>query len=191
MSYIVSPYAVDLEGIRLVGSYSQEFSDHVVRSSPRHVLDRLDEAEELGLTPRDIMRQLLLGEAMHEDFGPTYGHALEVLCHHAGTLLDNAHWAGMRFRYFSMVEEALAELGVDFDPAGLVLGGAPIELPPIDDFPSIGFVESHRIGAMADTLAEVELARLTDDAIRGSVAELRDWARTCQAEGLGLVCFYY
>lgn len=191
MSYIVSAYAVDLEGIRLVGSYGQEFVDAVVRSTPQHVLDRLDEAEELGLTPRDVMRQLLLGEPMDSEFGPTYGHALEVLCHHAGTLLDNAHWAGMRFRYFSMVEQALAEIGVEFDPAQLVLGGAPIELPPIDDFPSIGFVENHRIDAMADTLNAVELDRLTDDAIRGSVAELRQWARTCQAEGLGLVCFYY
>ncbi|MRH87547.1 hypothetical protein GFY24_08770 [Nocardia sp. SYP-A9097] len=191
MSYIVSPYAVDLDGIRLVGSYGQEFVDAVVRSSPQQVLDRLDEAEELGLTPRDVMRQLLAGEPMDPEFGPTYGHALEVLCHHAGTLLDNAHWAGMRFRYFSMVEQALADIGVDFDPTELVLGGAPIELPPIDDFPSIGFVEHHRIDAMADTLNAVRLDRLTDDAIRGSVAEMREWARTCQAEGVGLVCFYY
>ncbi|WP_067564664.1 DUF7691 family protein [Nocardia acidivorans] len=191
MSYIVSPYAVDLDGIRLVGSYGQEFSDAVVRSTPQHVLDRLDEAEELGLTPRDVMRQLLVGEPMDPDFGPTYGHALEVLCYHAGTLLDNAHWAGMRFRYFSMVEQALADIGVEFDPAQLVLGGAPIDLPPIDDFPSIGFVENYRIDAMADTLNAVELDRLTDDAIRGSVAQMREWARTCQAEGLGLVCFYY
>ncbi|MEV6067919.1 hypothetical protein AB0L82_15310 [Nocardia sp. NPDC052001] len=175
----------------MVGSYGQEFADAVVRSTPQHVLDRLDEAEELGLTPRDVMRQLLLGEPMEQDFGPTYGHALEVLCHHSGKLLGNAHWAGMRFRYFSMVEQALADIGVEFDPAELVLGGAPIDLPPIDDFPSIGFVEGYRIDAMADTLNAVDLELLTDDSIRGSVAEMREWARTCQAEGTGLVCFYY
>lgn len=191
MSYVVSPYAVDLEGLRLVGSYGQEFVNDVVRSAPPNVLERLDEAEDVGLSPGDVIRQLLRGEPMRKDFGPSYGHALEALCRHGGTQLTNANWAGIRFGYFALVQDALAAIGVDFDPAELVLSGSPVSLPEIDDFPSIGYLERGEINVLADTLGEANLGRLDDDTVRASVEEVLTWLRTCQDKRTGLVCFYY
>ncbi|MEU0543404.1 hypothetical protein ABZ319_26370 [Nocardia sp. NPDC005978] len=191
MSYVVSPYAVDLEGLRLIGSYGQEFVDDIVRSAPANVLERLDEAEDVGLTPGDVIRQLLRGEPMHRDFGPSYGHALEALCRHSGTQLNNAHWAGMRFGYFALVQNALAEIGVDFDPSELVLSGSPVNLPEIEDFPSIGYLDNREIKSLAEIFADADLDRLADDTVRASVADLVEWLRVCQDNGTGLVCFYY
>ncbi len=192
MSYGIMPYAVDLEGIRLFGSYGQEFVDETLARVHPHMLSRL-EGPALGddAEPQDLIRHLLRGEPMIPGIGQLYGYALEAVCDVHGRSLSNVGWSGMRFGYFEVVGAALAAIGVDFDPSSLVFGGVPAQLPEIDGFPSIGSLDIDEIESLAATFAAANPDLLTDAGIRESVGQIEGWLRHCRRQGNGLVCFYY
>ena len=77
----------------------------------------------------------------------------------------------MRSDWFEEVDGALEEVGVAEDTFRtwnqLAWRGAPIELPPIDDFPAIGYLRAAEIGAVAGELSKVEsLDGEHDDEVR-------------------------
>ena len=73
-----------------------------------------------------------------------------------------------------------------------VLGrGAPIELPPIDDFPAIGFLLEAEMAALAGELAKTDrLQAEEDEEVREALDEVRTWFDTCVRSHRDLVCFY-
>lgn len=193
MSYGVMPYAVDLEGIRRFGSYDAEFADETLARMSAYALRKLDVSEDFDIEigPKELLRQLLCGEPAREGIGFAYGYALEAFCATYGDILTNRGWSGMRYGYFEVVESALSELGVSFDPASLTYGGVPGPMPRIDDFPCIGSLDVDEIDTLAGIFDAVDLGRLTDVGIRESVGEIGDWLRYCRQRRVGLVCFYY
>ncbi|MGW4247930.1 DUF7691 family protein [Nocardia sp. NPDC004722] len=192
MSYGIMPYAVDLEGIRLFGSYGQEFVDETLERVHPQMLARLEgPAHEAKIEPQDLVRHLLRGEPTVPGVGHLYGYALEAVCDTHGRALSNVGWSGMRFGYFDVVGAALAGIGVDFEPSSLVFGGVPARLPDVDDFPSIGSLEVDEIEDLAAGFAAADLDLLADAGIRESAGTIEGWLHYCRRQGLGLVCFYY
>lgn len=94
------------------------------------------------------------------------------------------------------VDEALEEVGVAEDTFRtwnhLAGRGAPIELPPIDDFRAIGYLRAAEVGAVAGELSKVEsLDGEHDDEVREALDEVRGWLEACTRSGRDLVCFYH
>lgn len=186
------PYAIDLGLIRRFGSYEPEFVDQTLARMSAYALSKLEvDFDDVEVDPKDLLGMLLCGEPALPGIGYRYGYALEGFCRTYGESLRNYGWSGMRFGYFEVVESALAEIGVRFDPFDLTIGGVPAKMPTIEEFPNIGSLDVGEIAEHLATFEGAELDRLTDPGIRESVDQIVDWLRYCRESGSGLVCFYY
>lgn len=188
MVQFLRPYAIDLGGVRCVGAYGGEFADVVAAEVGELFgpLDGLLRERGSALTGRDVLRQLLCGEAQQVDLGACYGYALHLLCEYGGCALSG--WA-VRAGWSDAVRDGLAAVGVDFDPMLLVGSGAPVELPPYDGPPRIGSLTRGEISALSNEFAGLRSARLRDRQIAEAVDELLDWLQICLDRDLDLMCF--
>ncbi len=146
---------------------------------------------------RQTIQDLLTGEFHHSDIGFQYGYALELLCHFCGDILANNRVYPLSIDRFDAIDRAWAQLGLNdiLKMSRLVYGGSPIELPVIDDLPTIGYL----------TAAECELAndRLFDD--RGVpkfdltspnfpipvLNQIASWISIAAEMQQGIICFYH
>lgn len=203
MGYTVNPVAVDLNEVAgALGSKNKRLLSTLVRKF-RDEFEGVDESaaeffEDEGLddafTVKDALRQMIMGEPYRPErgLGFVYGHALEYLCHHFGELLPNEWWrttSGWPVK--EHVDGALAAAKV---PAGvlrtsrLVGRGAPVPLPEIEDYPSLGYLRAGEVLAALSALPESVVAAVADPDVRGALAVLRGWLRTCAESGRDLFC---
>ena len=115
---------------------------------------------------------------------------------HLGEFLPNRHWSAMRGDWFEEVDGALEELEVAEEVfrtwLHLAGRGAPIELPPIDDFPAIGYLREAEIAGVAIELEKVDRLDAEEDTdVRESLNEVRAWLKTCARSHRDLICFYH
>ena len=146
---------------------------------------------------RHIIQDLLNGECHHLDIGFQYGYALKILCHFCGDMLANNRVYPLAMDSFDAIDRAWAKIGLNdiLRMSRLVYGGSPIQLPVINDFPTIGYL----------TAAECELAnnRLFDD--RGIpqfdltspnfpipvLNQIASWISIAAEMQQGIICFYH
>lgn len=203
MSYGITPIAVDLKIVQsFVGSKNRELIEAIIAESAddaesinEMAADHVDEddPEDEPLTIAKALTRLGQGEELT---GPAfvYGYALEFVCRHFGEFMDNSKWSGMRLDWFDTVGAALKQAGVStdvFSTSNLVFRGPPMELPPIDDFPSIGFLRRQEIAAARAALADKKVAAINDPDVRASLMQICKWFDACTASKCDLICFYY
>ncbi len=199
MGYCINPIAVDLEHVASVVGAKDEalLADLVEQFAPRiREIDRLVShycRDEEGITGRQAMTHILMGERYSEAFGFVYGYALEILCEYFGELLPNEEWSAMRMAWFDQVDETLASAGVgssELRVTNLFFRTPPIPLPEIQDFPGIGYVTKAEIGAVLSAISEGRLAGVSDLEVRESLDQLRGWLQVSAGSGRDLVTFY-
>lgn len=200
MSYNLYPMAVDLDVVRaaigskdasLLAKLASGFA-HELDDLTSMMEDAIDE-DEGPLTAADVLRHLVMDEPRRPDAGFVYGYCFELICRHFGATLDNGEWSSMRWAWFEAVQKALGEAGVDgktFAVTALVTRGAPVQLPPIDDFPSIGYLTRAEIPVVRAVLATAELSKVTDSQAVASIEQIRSWLDECAESGCDLVCTY-
>ncbi|HXK20519.1 MAG TPA: hypothetical protein VNG33_22065 [Polyangiaceae bacterium] len=146
------------------------------------------------LTLRDALSHLIMGTDREAQLGFVYGYAFAFLCQHLGETLDNAHWSALASssNFGTQVDAALAYRGVDetLSVSMLLARGAPLQLPPIDDFPSFGYLSNVEVQRALAVLDPAQLASVTDRRTRDALSELRGWLVHCAAAGQDLLCFY-
>lgn len=143
---------------------------------------------------REVLRHLVMDEPARPGLGFAYGYCFQHICDRYGEPLDNSAWYPIGFDFVEEVQAELGRQGVTDDAlsvADLVWGGAPVPLPPIEDFPGIGHLPRARIPATLATLDRVDLGRDMDPDIRAGLVGLNRWLTDCVATDRDLVCFYH
>jgi hypothetical protein len=197
MSYGIEAFAVDFARLKAtLGSKDEQLFVQILDDFEDRIawLDRDDEENQLPSTFA-VLDRLIFGGAYHEDrsAGFKYGYALEFLCWFVGESLDNSEWSSMRGDWFHTVDEALGQAGVPpatFTTARLVSRDGAIPIPEPEDFPSIGYLLSEEVPAVAAILNAADWSKVTDAAVRASIEQVRGWLQTCQGTARGLICFY-
>ena len=200
MSYAVTAYATDLGRIRqvlgsgdasLVPAYLDGFAAREL--DVNEIVDDELADRSPALTIGAAARQMIMGGPYRRHVAHVYGELLEFFCDFHGTFLDNNAWSPVGGSFIDDVSQALASAGAGPGApsmGGLMRGGAPVPLPPIVDFPFIGFLERDQVPPALDALARADLDRITEPSIRESAAAVISWLRECHGSGRSLVCFY-
>lgn len=200
MGYQLTPIGVELDSLRralgsgdagLVGKVRGRFYTESKRID-RLLKEVLDPDEE-PLTTGDILRHLIMGEPRREDAGFGYGYCLELICRQLGQALSNSAWSAMHGDWFDTVAAALRDCGVNSSALAirdLAFRGPPVPLPPIDDFPGIGYLTAAEIGTARAALAAADLSHLDDGEVVASIRQVQEWLDTCMESNRDLVCFY-
>jgi hypothetical protein len=200
MGYGVMAYAVRLEQIAgCVGArdpllLSALLEDFRAARAIDELLAGATDGDGEPPTARDVLRHLVMDEPSKPGIGFAYGYCFKHICERYGEFLDNAAWYPIGFDFVEEVQAELARQGVTDDAlsvADLVWGGAPVPLPPIDDFPGIGHLPRARIPAALATLAAVDLAKAADPEVRAGLTELSGWLTECAHTDRDLICFYH
>jgi hypothetical protein len=199
MSYGVMAYAVRQSLWTAVGSGDPALLEAVShgRRADRQAetLDELlqDTVREGEALPdaRRALRQLLLGEPLDERIGFVYAYWLEHLCTYE-LLLPNGAWMPIPVPWLDTVEQGLARAGVKgVSVSSIIMGGLPIKLPPIADFPLMGCTSRQQAQVLLQAFGTCDLSSEPDQQVRGSMLELREWLSICTTHGTDLVCFYH
>ncbi|MGN6627423.1 MAG: DUF7691 family protein [Tepidisphaeraceae bacterium] len=177
MSYSLVPYLVDLPAvIAAVGSNDSALINAIERSNSRRF--NADEFDD-GMTIGDAVRQLVNATPRRDVSGHLYGYAFETLCNQLGKALPSDLWCGVRWATME-----------DSQVAQIMKSGSPVSLPPIQDFPMIGYLTRktiqslvHRMGTEGLTNANKELQEL--------LREFESWLREAARVDRDLVFFYY
>jgi hypothetical protein len=158
VSYSLVPYIVDIEKVKnAINSGNKELLAKVLQKSEleddfdpnksdEEESDDDDEDDEpsLGRTVGD----LILGRKRVEWAGFQYGYALEQLCSYFGKIPEGDNWCGVRW-------EIMEATGAD---VLLVSSGSPVQLPEIDDFPTIGFLSAQEVQKAVQSIGPEGLA---------------------------------
>jgi len=181
MSYVLTPYAVDL--VRLRAAIGSE--DKKIIAATRKIVGKQFDAAADGLSIGQAVTALVMGTPRGKIATHQFGYALEALAEHLGTRLAKNVWSGVGWA-------AVVDAGLD----AVMKRGSPIRLPTYPDFPMIGFMKHDEVVAL---LAQ---HRTTPPAVKDrSLQELIDeyigWlehaakAKRGASRGLDLLFFYY
>lgn len=146
MSYTLCPYLVDLEKLKkTIGSNDQKLIQAIVTSNPDEFHDNhedLDDDEEDNddeISLKQALEDLVVGKKPDAESAHQYGYALEKICRYIGdTPAETDSWSGIHW-------EVLESTGVD---QILSKSGPPVKLPPISDFPTIGYLTTNDISSV-------------------------------------------
>jgi hypothetical protein len=169
MSYTLSPYLVDLDGLRrAVGGKDSALFKAVVDGNPAAFGEESDEEydeDEEEISLRTALRQLIMAEPFAKDSLHQYGYALEQLCRHLGEeVVGRDLWSGIHWN-------VLEDTGVE---EMLFQTGAPVSLPPSDDFPRIGHITATDIVAQLRRVGDAPLKTATPSG-RKPRRSIRSW----------------
>jgi hypothetical protein len=205
MGYILTATAIDLGKVsdalgsknrRLVSVLVKKFGDEFEQFDEMAADFGDDEAGEVALTMRTALAQMVMGEEYNEELGFMYGYALELICRHFGEELLNQHWSAMPSgsEWAKTVDRGLKAAGVPESvlrvQKHLMYRGAPIAIPKVEDFPSIGYLKHKEVKAAQKALGQSKLAAVKDEEVLASIQEIQNWLQTCADSGRDLVCFY-
>lgn len=199
MSYRLSPIAVDLDALRLairsrdaalVGRIRGRFYADTKKID--QLLKEAFDGDDEPLSICDVLRHLIMDEPYREEAGFAYGYGLELLCRQIGKALPNGGWSAIQSDRFDAVAAALRACGVNSSALSvrdLAFRGPPVPLPPIVEFPGIGYLTAAEIGTARAALAAADLGRASEEEA-AAIRQVEDWLDQCAKSNRDLVCFY-
>lgn len=207
MSHGVTPFSVSLTQLReVVGSRSKSILRELREEFEEELLDdeeaieeaNLNEAFDPELPLSDALRHLVMDEERWDYEGAKYGFAVELLCSYYGLFLPNDHWQSTPLEWIETVNDVLIQIGVAIEKFSifghLLYRGCPVEIPEIEDFPYIGYVELSEIPDALESLSDELIQSIKHRAapeIRQAILQVREWLEACEREKSDLVCFFY
>jgi hypothetical protein len=153
-------------------------------------------------TPELLLRHIVFGEPKFHGGWSPYGYQLMWVVEHLGTEMDCEAFESMRSSsgWTETVSKALIAAGMpaatfDFQKM-LIDRGAPIPLPPMTDFPFMGYLEAGEVKAAREAFGKVDVAKAiqaTGEADYGKLAmrNIESWLTDAAAANEGVVAFYY
>jgi hypothetical protein len=176
MSYVLTPFMIDLSKLRAAVGSKDAALVRAIRASKPEKFEKVDQQGDLSLG--DALSRLVMGDKLGQDQAHQYGYALEALCHHLGEVIWPDVWGGVRWA-------AMEDTGVD----AVMESGPPVPLPPINDFPTIGFLEAAEIRRRVEEMGDEGLTN-DDEDLQELLEEFEGWLRTAASKGKDLVFFY-
>lgn len=200
MGYHLTPIAIDLDALRLaLGSRDAALAGKIrgrfyvdTKKIDRLLKETIDPDEE-PLTTGDVLRHLIMDEPYREDAGFAYGYCLELVCRQVGNALPASAWSATQKDWFDTIAAALRECGVNSSALAirdLAFRGPPVSLPPIDEFPAIGYLTSAEVGTARAALAAADFTRAQGEEVLAAICQVHGWLDACSESNRDLVCFY-
>ncbi|MBC8081716.1 MAG: hypothetical protein H7Z21_00765, partial [Hymenobacter sp.] len=144
--------------------YSEEFVNYAAQGRAGHV------------PVKEAIWQIIYGEKYNEHSAGSYGYALICICSVVGIDLSGA--SSIKITYETdLIDEYLAS---DFGVEGvdcyddLCVGGIDLGLPPVEDFPGIGILQTAGITALHQQLKHVIISGEQVEALLANRSERGD-----------------
>jgi hypothetical protein len=147
-----------------------------VRSKSELNTAKWEEDDEGSLTRRQATHDLISGEFSRTDCAYEYGYALERLCRSLGTRIKDVDFADLR------------DLKID---SPLCTWRTPVALPPIDDFPYIGYLTADEVREEVARMESMDLSCPESPGVEKDRKLLFRCLNGASKKGLGVVAFYY
>ena len=185
MSYVLTPYLIDLERLRqAVGSQDESLIAALLDEEASDFEDEWEEGEpdevsDLEISLDHAVRCLVRGEHLGKAAGSQYGYAIERLCRHLGEAILPDIWGGVRWT--AVEDSGLEDL--------LTTTGPPVRIPDPGGFPTIGHLTAAEVAAKVSQLGATHLTS-DDDGLQELLAEYETWLRTAAARQKAIVFFY-
>ncbi|RTR26090.1 DUF7691 family protein [Deinococcus radiophilus] len=203
MSSILQPYAVPLNDLRnMIGSGDVHT---FVDLHSRYYADLLELDEQLDGSSDAVpaAAEDLLHDLIHRPEVPRPQataerakllYILELMCRRAGKALSNRAWSGFRESWATVIDGHLTSNRVAFRTQNLLGGTPPLGLYAADDYPGVSSLTPEQCQAALDELLPLSPPQPGDgqgEDMAESLAEVRDWLKTCAEGGQHLICFFY
>ena len=185
------PFKIRLDALNDVLALRDEALFAWVRDHCRDDLTEHDKWFDTARPAADYLADLMLGRPHVAEDVHLYGYCVKTLCELWGAPLANEGWWGMRYGWFSTVSDTVAQAGVTYDFAGLIVGGPGVEVPDPGDFPAMGHITRDGLQSHLDRLDGADLAGIDDRQVVEAVGQVRSWLLQCRQEDMDLVCFYH
>jgi len=193
MGYSYSVYAVDLARLKKVwGSKDPKLAAAAKKQQAERIKDNGEWfADEIasGELPSlgQAIDEIVAGKVTKKQHGSQYGYALEVLCMHLGTRVDEEE-----FTWFDEFLDPLLKQAKQPDTEKLVgRGSIPMKIPEPADFPEIGTIDTKGIAAFTKALDAIEELAEDDDDAEEVIDEVRGWLAGAKKKRRQLVWFIY
>jgi hypothetical protein len=200
MGYHLTPIAVDLDALRialgsrdaaLIGKLRGRFYAETKKID--RVLKEAIDPDDEPCSTGEVLRHLIMGEPYRQDAGFAYGYCLELISRQIGKTLPNGSWTALRNDWFDNIAAALRKSGVNSSALSirdLAFRGSPVPLPPIDEFPGIGYLTAAEIGTARAALAAADLTRAQGEEVLAAIHQVHGWLDACAESNRDLLCFY-
>lgn len=186
MSYSLNVYMIDLgEAKRVIGCKDTKLLEKIRKHKLTSDADDEDSDEEQEAAETDeedeelsedvALEHLIMGTRPVAGQAHVYGYALERICRFLGERLDTCYFEGTNSRYLDQVKYVNS----------LVSRGPPVKLPPIDDFPAIGYLTRDECKSFDCT----DLDHPNRE-VRAGRNELFEWIEAAANEGKDLIGFW-
>lgn len=183
MSYSIACYAVELDALQkscgsddetLLAELHTKFADQIAENDDWFEEEISDGAPTLG----EALSHLIRGEVLDGEHGFQYGYALEVLSNHFGESIEDDVFQSMSGGWFWDLPETIQSL---------IKAGSPVQIPEIDDFPTVGFKSLQTIKSELAKPDQFKSGTDLAEAYQGYYAILK----RCADKSKSLVAFYY
>lgn len=168
MSSFVSIYAVSLDELNnRVGSRDQALIDRICFASTVDFasIDELDEDAEI--TCAEAVARIIRGQGTEDaeeyHLGSLYGYALESICSVLGKDVGSIDSISRAIRWMEEVDKEAQRVGIPLRLIDLTCSGSPIDIPPADDWPSIGFWTPEQIAAGQQAFATLDTTQVNPE----------------------------
>jgi hypothetical protein len=202
VSYGLVAYACDIYALRRVVGVGVPIGERVLaslRDKQRSMIESHDrwfaaEIAEGAPTMDQALVRLILGPNQNRAHAYAYGYALQILMEREGVRLDNSMVYPASLPFLDEVDAGFAHLGIPeaFRLSRLAFSGPPVRIPKIEDFPSIGWIESSAVTAAREAFAKTTIDPedpALSTPVRMALGQIQAW--TVHAQGRGLVGFYF
>jgi hypothetical protein len=156
--------------------------------------DRLGEDD---LLISEALNEIIDGKISRSDLGHVYGYAFKYLCEAVGKPLQNRNFVPCKFAWLEIIDDLLH---LPVSVRALTNGKPPISLPPIDEFPFIGYWSADQIAEAAPVLHALDLAKppsslrkAMDEApqVADAIREINGWLQEAILEPDCIIVGFY
>lgn len=194
MGYSYSVYAVDLAKLQKVWASADDKTKRALLKKQAERIEQNDKwfatrIEAGAPTLATCIDDIFAGKVTKKKFGYQYGYALEAICAHLGSRiedLDMTWFAEFLDPYLKKQKQASTQKLIGHDVR-------PIAIPKADDFPEIGTIDAAGMTKLAAALDAIEDAvEEEDDGDAAEVIEeLRGWLARAKKAKKQIVWFVY
>ncbi|WP_425396866.1 DUF7691 family protein [Aeoliella sp.] len=181
MSYVLTAYLVDIDKLQaIVGSKDASLVEAIKANNAEFFDDEEEEFDDDELWLSTAIEHLVMDQEKDTDEAHQYGYALIEICGYCGELQPCDLWDAARWA-------AVEACGLEHL---LTKTKPPVELPPNNDFPSIGCLRRAEVAAELTT-AKDRLAATKDEDVSELLEEYVGWLQTADEKGQDMVFFYH
>jgi hypothetical protein len=161
MGYYIFSYAIDANKIKSAfGSKDQELLDTTKNTESYEAYSDIYASFEGQLSTEKALEDIINGNKMDVYSGPAYGYALICLCEAMG--IKSPYTEDIKLgKHTDLINQYLEEdFGIDdidIEEMLLMENSNPFTIPPIGDFPAIGFLDCSALKVLKQMFDNVDI----------------------------------